>query len=96
MANISIKSQKITPFGGIFHLMEKFDRYIGQVIDDELGLRCATFGYQFIETEKYDAKMTYKKFTGYSPGVAIIYLLITWLTGAKILRESLDYLRKKK
>ena len=35
--------------------MEKFDRYIGQVIDDELGL-----------------------------------------TGAKILRESLDYLRKKK
>ena len=150
--------------------MEKFDRYIGQVIDNELGLRCATFGYQyseiarslmsvyfcggdcvedvtshlmphlslhptlrtcssdtilrgiselstanttyvsetgrsydfntatklngllvkilvstgqlvagnsydldfdhqFIETEKYDAKMTYKKFTGYSPGV---------------------------
>ena len=27
---------------------------------------------------------------------AAIYLLITWLTGAKILRESLDYLRKKK
>ena len=26
MANISIKSQKITPFGGIFHVMEKFDR----------------------------------------------------------------------
>ena len=177
MANISIKSQKITPFGGIFHVMEKFDRYIGQVIDGELGLRCATFGYQyseiarslmsvyfcggdciedvtshlvphlslhptlrtcssatilrgiselstanttyvsetgrsydfntatklngllvkilvstgqlvagnsydldfdhqFIETEKYDAKMTYKKFTGYSPGVAVIGDLI--------------------
>ena len=30
------------------------------------------FDYQFIETEKYDAKMTYKKFTGYSPGVAFI------------------------
>ena len=28
------------------------------------------FDHQFIETEKYDAKMTYKKFTGYSPGVA--------------------------
>jgi hypothetical protein len=27
------------------------------------------FDHQFIETEKYDAKMTYKKFTGYSPGV---------------------------
>ena len=177
MANISIKSQKITPFGGIFHVMEKFDRYIGPVVDGELGLRCTTFGYQyseitrslmsvyfcggdcvedvtshlmphlslhptlrtcssdtilrgikelsttnttytsetgrsydfntavrlnrllvkilvstgqllagksydldfdhqFIETEKYDAKMTYKKFTGYSPGVAVIGDLI--------------------
>ena len=34
------------------------------------------FDHQFIETEKYDAKMTYKKFTGYSPGVAIIGDLI--------------------
>ena len=34
MANISKKSQKITPFGGIFHVMKKFDCYIGQVIDD--------------------------------------------------------------
>jgi hypothetical protein len=30
------------------------------------------FDHQFIETEKYDAKRTYKKFTGYSPGVAVI------------------------
>ena len=30
------------------------------------------FDHQFIETEKYDAKMTYKKFTGCSPGVAVI------------------------
>ena len=29
------------------------------------------FDHQFIETEKYDAKMTYKKFTGYSPSVAV-------------------------
>ena len=42
------------------------------------------FDHQFIETEKYDAKMTYKKFTGYSPGSAsllvadfrIIYILL--------------------
>ena len=34
------------------------------------------FDHQFIETEKYDAKMTYKKFTGYSPGVAGIGDLI--------------------
>ncbi len=30
------------------------------------------FGHQFIDTEKYDAKPTYKKFTGYSPGVAVV------------------------
>ena len=34
------------------------------------------FDHQFIETEKYDAKMTYKKFTGYSPGVVVIGDLI--------------------
>ena len=34
------------------------------------------FDHQFIETEKCDAKMTYKKFTGYSPGVAVIGDLI--------------------
>ncbi len=30
------------------------------------------FDNQFIETEKHDAKPTYKKFLGYSPGVAVI------------------------
>lgn len=30
------------------------------------------FDHQFIETKKYDTKPTYKKFTGYSPGVAVI------------------------
>lgn len=30
------------------------------------------FDHQFIATEKYDAKPTYKKFTGYSPGIAVI------------------------
>ena len=177
MANISIKSEKLTPFGGIFQVRELFSRYVGSVIDKELGLRCTSFGYQyseivgslsnvyfcggdcvedvtshlmphlslhptlrtcssdtilhgikelsnanttytsetgrsydfntaaklnsllvkilvstdqlvsgnsydldfdhqFIETEKYDAKMTYKKFTDYSPGVAVIGDLI--------------------
>ena len=32
------------------------------------------FDHQFIETEKYDAKPTYKKFLGYRPGVAVILL----------------------
>ena len=30
------------------------------------------FDHQFIETEKYDAKPTYKKFLGYRPGLAVI------------------------
>ena len=30
------------------------------------------FDHQFIETEKYDANPTYKKFLGYSPDVAVI------------------------
>jgi hypothetical protein len=177
MAKVSIKSEKITPFGGIYYVRELFSRYIGPVIDEVLGLRCTSYGYQyseivgslssvyfcggdcvedvtshlmphlslhptlrtcssdtilrgiselatanttytsdtgksydfntatklnsllvkvlkntgqlvagesydldfdhqFIETEKYDAKMTYKKFTGYSPGVAVIGDLI--------------------
>ena len=177
MAKLSIKSEKITPFGGIFHVRELFSRYVDPVIDKVLGLRCTSYGYQyseiagslssvyfcggdcvedvtshlmphlslhptlrtcssdtilrgiselatvnttytsdtgksydfntatklnsllvkvlkntgqlmagesydldfdhqFIEMEKYDAKMTYKKFTGYSPGLAVIGDLI--------------------
>ena len=173
MAKVNIKFEKITPFGGLFHVRRLFSRYVGPVIDNALGLRCTSFGYQyseilgslssvyfcggdcvedvtshlmphlsldptlrtcssdtilrgiselatanttyisdtgksyafntapklnsllvkalvntgqlvsgesydmdfdhqFIETEKHDAKMTYKKFTGYSPGVAVI------------------------
>ena len=34
------------------------------------------FDHQFIETEKYDAKPTYKKFLGYRPDVAVIGDLI--------------------
>lgn len=30
------------------------------------------FDHQFLETEKYDTKMTYKRFRGYSPGVAVV------------------------
>ena len=49
MAKINIKSEKITPFGGIFQVREQFSRYVGPVIDEVLGLRCASFGYQYSE-----------------------------------------------
>ena len=46
MAKISIKSEKITPLGGIFHVREQFSRFVGPVIDKVLGLRCTSYGYQ--------------------------------------------------
>ena len=47
MAKIQIKSEKLTPFGGI-SIMEKFDSMLSPVIDSTLGQRCSSiFGYQF-------------------------------------------------
>ena len=46
----------------------------GQLKDGEM--YDVDFDHQFIETEKYDAKPTYKKFSGYRPGVAVICDLI--------------------
>ena len=49
MAKVSIKSEKITPSGGIFHVKEQFSRFVGPVIDKMLGLRCTSYGYQYSE-----------------------------------------------
>ena len=49
MAKIQIKSEKLTPFGGIFSIMEQFDALLAQTIDSTLGSRCALFGYQYSE-----------------------------------------------
>ena len=46
MAKVQIKSEKITPFGGISHVREHFSRFVGPVIDNVQGLRCTSFGYQ--------------------------------------------------
>ena len=47
MAKIQIKSVKLTPFVGIFSIMEQFDSTLSSVIDLTLGLRCRSFGYQY-------------------------------------------------
>jgi len=47
--NVQIKSEKLTPFGGIFSIMEQFDALLAQTIDSTLGLRCTLFGYQYSE-----------------------------------------------
>ena len=49
MTKVQIKSEKLTPFGGIFPIMEKFDRLLGQTIDSTLGLRSRFVGYQYSE-----------------------------------------------
>ena len=45
MAKIQKKSEKLTPFRGIFSIMEQFDTLLVQTIDSTLGLRCTMFGY---------------------------------------------------
>lgn len=49
MAKVQIKSEEVTPFGGIFHVRELFSRYMAPIIDKVLGLRCASYGYQYSE-----------------------------------------------
>ena len=49
MTKIAIKSDKITPFGGIFWVMQQFDRSLSQVIDSTLGVRYKFYGYQYSE-----------------------------------------------
>ena len=49
MAKVQIKSEKLTPFGGIFSIMELFDALLAQIMDSTLGLRCTLFGYQYSE-----------------------------------------------
>ena len=49
VAKVQIKSEEVTPFGGIFHVREHFSRFVGPVIDKVLGLRCASYGYQYSE-----------------------------------------------
>ena len=49
MAKIQIKSEKVTPFGGIFSIMEQFNSTLSYVIDSTLGLKCRLFGYRYSE-----------------------------------------------
>ena len=49
MAKLQIKSEKLTPFGGFFSIMDQFDALLAQTIDSTLGLRCTMFGYQYSE-----------------------------------------------
>ena len=65
MAKVAIKSEKLTPFGGIFSIMEQFDSTLSSVIDSTLGLRCRSFGYQITSTTYgYDTAYCLKSHCG--------------------------------
>ena len=49
MAKVQQKSEKITAFGGIFFVLDKFDSILSSVIDSHLGLRSKLIGYQYSE-----------------------------------------------
>ena len=50
MAKVQIKSERLTPFGGIFSIMELFDSMLSPVIDSAPGRRCSSaIGYQYSE-----------------------------------------------
>ena len=49
MAKVQQKSEKISAFGGIFFILDKFDRILSSVIDSHLGLRSKLIGYQYSE-----------------------------------------------
>ena len=60
MAKIQIKSEKLTPFGGIFSIMEQFDALLAQTIDSTL-VRCYN-GYYCDKTLKHPNLRIFKGF----------------------------------
>ena len=54
MVKVAIKSEKLSPFGGIFSIMELFDSNLSSVIDSTLGMRCRLYGYPYSEILSVD------------------------------------------
>ncbi|MDY2642279.1 MAG: IS1380 family transposase, partial [Mediterranea sp.] len=53
MAKVAIKSEKLSPFGGIFPIMEQFDSMLSPIIDQTLGQRCRSIiGYTILRAIK--------------------------------------------
>ena len=48
MAKVQIKNEKITPFAGIYFVTKQF-KPIERAIDEYLGRRCVSVGYQYGE-----------------------------------------------
>ena len=46
---VQIKSEKFTPFGGIFYVINLFQHLVARHVDTYLGPRCLLYGYQYGE-----------------------------------------------
>ena len=60
MAKVQQKSEKITAFGGIFFVLDKFDSILSSVIDSHLGLRSTLIGYQSPTRSSNSSRGTYQ------------------------------------
>ena len=49
MTKVAIKSEKLTPFGGIFSIMSAFEALLSPTIDSVLGKRRGSHGYSYSE-----------------------------------------------
>ena len=52
MVKVAIKSEKLSPLGGIVSIMGQFDSNLSSVIDSTLGMRCRLYGYQLLLSGK--------------------------------------------
>ena len=57
MAKVQIKSEKIIAFGGIFFVLDKFDRILSSVIDSHLVKRQTGWTMVEIGFQQYDVQM---------------------------------------
>ena len=57
MVKVQIKSAKLTPFGGIFSIMEQFDSKLSPIIDQALGQRCRSIKYPPPHTLVFDGEI---------------------------------------
>jgi antirestriction protein len=89
MAKIQIKSEKLTPFGGIFSIMEKFDSMLSPVIDSTLGQYDdeEDFAYEIIE-ECYDLPEFAKTYFDYEKFARDLFMCDYWFDDGFVFRAA--------
>ncbi len=88
MVKIQIKSERLTPFGGSFSIMEQFDSTLSSVIDSTLGLRCGSFGYQYSEIIRSLAFLLNQSDEGLAGFRAVGLRLLHLMTCAELVKQA--------